>query len=109
MANAAEDLEFNPYFKALQVRSGENELARRWLAGVNNASITMLFFQVRFSSLYERAQQNCWLVCIPATPSLQTCSISKQFTGNASTFIILVSLGCVAEKHILEPSVLFRE
>lgn len=62
----AEDLEFNPFFKALQTR---------------------------FLSLYERAQQNCWLVCLPAAVSLQTCLINKQF----------------AEKHILEPSGLLRD
>lgn len=62
----AEDLEFNPFFKALQGR---------------------------FFSLYERAQQNCWLICLPTTTSLQTCNISKQFT----------------ERHILEPSGLFRD
>lgn len=75
MANSAEDLEFNPYFKALQVRTSGNHRT-----GLHRL---LLVFQVRFSSLYERAQQNCWLVCIPSAASLQTCNISKQFTGKS--------------------------
>lgn len=74
MANSAEDLEFNPYFKALQVRTRDND---------RKQYMDCWRFQVRFSSLYERAQQNCWLVCIPCAASLRNCSINKQFTGKS--------------------------
>ncbi len=74
----AEDLEFNPFFKALQVRTS---LAFKLDLTVSVCIIMMC--QGRFFSLYERAQQNCWLICLPTTTSLQTCNISKQFTGKS--------------------------
>ena len=37
--------------------------------------------QSRYYSLYDLAQQNCWLVCIPVAVSLQPCTINRQFVG----------------------------
>lgn len=75
MANSAEDLEFNPFFKALQVSS---------LMATCPVVYALLLMQSQYYSLYEKAQQHCWLVCIPASASLQTCSINKHFAGQYS-------------------------
>ena len=37
--------------------------------------------QTRFTSLYDQAQQECWLVCVPRATSLEGCNITKQFIG----------------------------
>lgn len=52
MASRSEDLEFNPFYQALQTK---------------------------FLSQYEQAQQQCWLVCVPRAASLASCTINKQF------------------------------
>lgn len=52
LAEPSEDLEFNPFYQAIQSR---------------------------YVQQYEHAQQHCWLVCIPKATSLTGCSLSRSF------------------------------
>lgn len=42
------------------------------------------FLQNRFYSLYERAQQNCWLVCIPVATSVDPSQVIQALVGKNS-------------------------
>jgi hypothetical protein len=53
----SEDLEFNPFYQAIQTR---------------------------FLQQYDHAQQNCWLVCIPRAVSLTGCSLTRSFVGKST-------------------------
>jgi hypothetical protein len=52
LAEASEDLEFNPFYQAIQSR---------------------------FVQQYEHAQQHQWLVCIPKAASLTGCNLTRSF------------------------------
>ncbi|XP_076335465.1 ankyrin repeat domain-containing protein 27-like [Tachypleus tridentatus] len=64
MAGFSDDLDFNPFYRALQTN---------------------------FGRLFEEAQNNCWLICVPQSNALKELKFSTNFV----------------ESHILKPSPFF--